>query len=116
VYDTCQTAPRTVLWVAVARLSMPGERSVSLRTIQKIADRERIDPSELKPPLYSVIDPDALDSLFRSTAHSNTMNGTVEFQYLGYTVCIDSSGDVQITEPDPSLQPHMQPDKDTVEE
>lgn len=72
--------------------------SVSLTVVEKIADREGTDPAELHPPLHTVIDTDALDTLFQSTPSAARADGTIEFQYKGYQVRIDGSGEVQIGE------------------
>lgn len=46
-------------------------------------------------PLYTAIDPDALDSLFASG--TDTTNGQVEFQYHGYRVTVESGGCISLT-------------------
>ncbi|MFH5802119.1 HalOD1 output domain-containing protein [Haladaptatus sp. CMAA 1911] len=57
-------------------------------------------PREKLPPLYEVIDPDALENLF-----ANTMNGTsrttgeVVFQYAGCTVTVRADRTVTIKPP-----------------
>jgi len=50
--------------------------------LDEVADEERTNPIELDPPLYEVIDPDALDALFCD----GRFDGEVEFTYLGYRV------------------------------
>ena len=59
-----------------------------------IADLEGVDSTELTPPLYSVIDPDALESLFAST--DDPAAGHVAFRYHGYDVRVASDGAVEI--------------------
>lgn len=46
-------------------------------------------------PLYTAIDPDALDSLFASG--TATTDGQVEFQYFGYRVTVGSEGTISLT-------------------
>ena len=70
--------------------------AVSLKVVEKVASREGTDPVELQPPLHTVIDSEALDALFRSTRSRSRTKGTIEFQYQGYTIRIDSSGEVEI--------------------
>lgn len=48
-------------------------------------------PLEL-PALHDVIDPDALDALFRSREG----DGTVVFRYAGYEVTVGSDGEVDL--------------------
>lgn len=65
--------------------------------VDLIADLEGVDPVELSPPLYSVIDPDALDSLFDSSTSDNSQTPVqVCFQYSGYEVRIQSNGEIAI--------------------
>lgn len=55
-----------------------------------VAEREGVAPTDLDEPLYGVVDPDALESLFR------TGTGTVTFSYLGYEVVVHSDDRVSI--------------------
>lgn len=65
--------------------------------IDLIADLQGVDPVELTPPLYSVIDPDALDALFHSsTGDASQTSGHVDFEYCGYEIRIQSDGEVAI--------------------
>ena len=58
-------------------MSQKGER-ISLKVVEKVADREGVDPLALHPPLHTVIDTEALDSLFQSTP-STSRSGTLSF-------------------------------------
>lgn len=86
---------------AVTKLSS-GEQSreePSRTIVHRIADLEGVDPTELTPPLYSVIDPDALDSLFHSpTIGESQTSGHVRFTYCSYEVHVRSDGRVSISE------------------
>lgn len=64
----------------------------SERVLAAIAERESVDPVDFDRPLYDVIDPDALDTLFQS----KEVNGRVEFRYLGYKVTVYSDGEVEL--------------------
>lgn len=68
-------------------------QSISLKVIQAVADREGVDPTELSP-LYDAIDPEALDSLFKS----KDTDGRVEFHWLGYRIVVYSSGSIRVIE------------------
>lgn len=74
---------------------MNNTQSVSLKIVEKIAEREQVSPEELQPPIHYAIDTDALDSLYQSNT-SDRRPATVEFEYKGYTVVVDSTGDVDI--------------------
>ena len=91
--------------------------SVSLKVVEKVADREGTDPAELHPPLHTAVNTEALDSLFRSTSSGARTNGMIEFEYQGYKIRIDGSGEVQIGEAVSFTEPselRTQPTKDSV--
>lgn len=57
-----------------------------------LAAERDADPAAL-PPLYSVVDADALDGLFgRSELSGDPVNGSVRFDYAGYEVVVRSNG------------------------
>lgn len=58
------------------------QRSVTEQVIAAVAELEGVDEQELHRPLYDVVDPDALDTLFRNAS------ATVRFEYLGYDVTV----------------------------
>lgn len=96
--DPCYNMSLKFMYEGVARQTMTEGEPISLKVVEKVADREGTDPAELHPPLYTVIDTEALDSLFQSTASTVRANGTVEFQYHGYKIRVDGSGEVQLGE------------------
>jgi hypothetical protein len=65
------------------------ERTVSETVVEVVAETKGVDPSELSEPLFSVIDPDALDVLFQ------TSNGILTFSYHGHIVTVEASGKVR---------------------
>jgi hypothetical protein len=80
--------------------------SVSARVVQNIADREGVASTEIDPPLFETIDPDALDALFAPTSRSSArLNGSVVLQYCGYEVTVKAHGRILIDgeDVDPSL-------------
>ena len=60
--------------------------------IKTVAEVEDVDPLKLTPPLYEVIDPDALESLF---ANDRT-HGKVIFSYNGCEVSVFSDGYISV--------------------
>lgn len=65
--------------------------------IDLISDLEGVDPVELSPPLYSVIDPKALDTLFRSASGDTPHpSGHIQFEYCGYEIRVQSDGEITI--------------------
>ncbi|MFC3957857.1 HalOD1 output domain-containing protein [Halovivax cerinus] len=79
------TSPRT-------SHAMPADDALSHRVVYAIAEREGVEPEALEPPLYSAIDPEALDLLYESADESLT----VSFSYLGYDVHVDADGTVSV--------------------
>ncbi len=74
----------------------PNDR-LSIRVINAIAENEGTTPTEIRPVLYDIVDPDALDSLFSST-HSGDgrADGHVDFRYGPHRVTAHSDGRVEI--------------------
>lgn len=73
-----------------------GEPPPSIRIIEKTADKKDVDPADL-PPLFHVIDADALDRLVASMKNLPCGNLVVEFQYEGCSVTIDETGHVDLS-------------------
>jgi hypothetical protein len=70
-----------------------GNDPPSRAVVETVADAEGVDPVDLEPPLYEVIDAEALDRLFRGGA------GEVTFEYAGYEVTVDSEARVALAPP-----------------
>lgn len=77
-----------------------GSPLPSRAVIEAVAAAEGVDPTDIEPPqyepLYTVIDPEALDELF--WPHGSTQRGTgvVHFTYEGYDVTVSSDGSVSV--------------------
>lgn len=67
-------------------------RSVSRAVIDAVAAVEGIPPTELTPPLYDVVDPEALDNVFAGKASL----GKVVFNYNSYEVSVHADGFVAL--------------------
>ncbi|GAA5052999.1 HalOD1 output domain-containing protein [Haladaptatus pallidirubidus] len=67
------------------------------RIVTAVANAADCSRQELAP-LYEVVDPDALNSLFAPTYSGGTQaDGRVHFAYSGYEVVIHSTGDVNVS-------------------
>jgi hypothetical protein len=66
------------------------QKELSNRVVEQVAAEEGVDPTELSEPLYSVIDAEALDRLFRDST------GSVQFTYTGYEVTVTHAGEVDL--------------------
>ncbi|SDD41296.1 HalOD1 output domain-containing protein [Natrinema hispanicum] len=69
----------------------------SYRVVKAVARKEGVSPTELSPPLFSVIDPEALDALVQEDVDSNTSQVEIEFTYLDYIVQIRNGPTVSIS-------------------
>lgn len=69
----------------------------STRIVREIAAAEGVDPTALTPPLYDVVDTDAVDALFARSQPTPPSVGTrVTFPYNGYLVRVEDGGDVSV--------------------
>jgi hypothetical protein len=71
----------------------------SIRVVREVAAREGVDPTDLEPPLHEVVDPDALDALFRPRDDASEHATTVEFTYRGHRVRVHGPGTVDVNAP-----------------
>ena len=74
----------------------PSQLSTSVRIVSEVAKREGVHERKLHPPLFEVIDPDALDALFPNEPSTENMV-SVSFDYAGYRITIDSDQTVTVT-------------------
>lgn len=66
-------------------------QSTTMRILEEVAAARGVDPISLDPPLGSVIDPDALDTL----AQDEDQRVAIEFSYAGCHVAV-TGGDVSV--------------------
>lgn len=87
--DTGHTGER-----AVSRFELSSDESASEGVVRVVASLTGLDPvakasaptaGDALEPLYSVVDPEALDSLFRTTGLDD---GRVSFAYHGYEITV----------------------------
>lgn len=78
-------------------------RSATDAVIAAVAAAAETDPLEL-PPLWSVLDPDALDGLVDSSTHERDHARTVlTFEYAAHAVTVNGHGTVIVESIDESL-------------
>ncbi|AFZ74908.1 HalOD1 output domain-containing protein [Natronobacterium gregoryi] len=82
------------------RSTTDGSGVPSQAIIDAIATREGVDPTDIAPPeydpLYSVVNPEALDELISTTTQSRAV---VAFEYEGYDVVVRGNGRVDVSDP-----------------
>lgn len=77
-----------------------AERPPSQAIVRAVAAASDVDDvtavAEEFGPLYTAIDPSALDALFESTSTAERSEGCVSFAYAGYCVTVDTTGRVEL--------------------
>jgi hypothetical protein len=68
----------------------------SVAVVAAVAAMTRSDPMDLDP-LYSTIDPSALDDLFAPSPTHNRRWGQVVFRYSGFEIMANSHGAIEVT-------------------
>lgn len=68
-------------------------RSVSECLIAAIAAQEGTDAADLDPPVYEIVDPDALDAVFRR----GSVDGRIQFSFEGYEVVVRNGDPPRVT-------------------
>lgn len=72
------------------------DRSVTELVVDCIADATGRDPLEL-PPLWEVIDPEALNKLFEPMKSGKSRAGTVRFTYCNHEVTVEYQSSVIVS-------------------
>jgi hypothetical protein len=72
-----------------------GRDHVSDQVVQMVATHTDTVPVDL-PPLFEVIDPDALDTLFDPAQAGVPLGTEVTFNYVGHKVTVADDGEVVI--------------------
>lgn len=68
-------------------------RTVDEAVVEAVAAVKGVSPTDLHPPLYAVVDPDALDELVSSLyCCPDESTGHVTFPYGGYEVTVSADG------------------------
>ncbi|MFU8868961.1 HalOD1 output domain-containing protein [Natronococcus sp.] len=76
------------------------EQSLSEAVLEAVAAATGVDELELADefgPLYYAVDPSALDSLFHDRCGTDRAVGSVTFEYAGFLVSVDRTGQVTLT-------------------
>lgn len=77
-----------------------GDEELIYKISRIVAEETESDICEL-PPVYEIIDPDALEAFLRCSEDFDTRpKRSVEFSYCGYRIMVDSTGEV-ILHPEP---------------
>lgn len=67
--------------------------------VTAVAEREGVDPLDLEVPLHDAIDPEVLRTWVQRAGNAAAPTGCrLVFPYYGYTVTLDESGDVSVSD------------------
>lgn len=80
---------------------MAHDNDLVLEIVETVAEREGVEITELESPLHEAIDTDALESLFATPQ----MDASVTFAYCGYSIRVDDSGEIRVSDPSPEATP-----------
>ena len=88
---------------SVFNYDVAADESLSQGVVRAVSTASNVDPipdagaesEESLDPLYTVIDPDALDAVFRTT-DSSARGGQITFTYHGREVTVHSEGRVSV--------------------
>lgn len=83
---------RRTVWVH----EVDSENSLSTSVVFAVSMATGTDPLELDEPLSEVLDPGALDSVFRPPVDDEIEVATVSFQYQGKAVTVRSDGLIEV--------------------
>ena len=75
--------------------SYDGGVPVYLAVVEAVAAERGVDPLSLKPPLYEVLDPEALDALCDRPKRTGAPV-RITFSYAGCTVIVDTNGSIVV--------------------
>lgn len=83
---------------ATATYNSGETECVSQAVVTAVADAKNVATVDVTPPLYHVIDPDALETVVASlTSRPDEPVGQIEFSYSGYTITVTGNGQVTAT-------------------
>lgn len=82
--------------------------SVCEAVVLAVAEAEGVEPEVLRPSLYEVIDPDALEQLYGDSQRTITADLSVTFGYGDWSVHVHSNGAVSVIER-PGVHPEETP-------
>ncbi|QLK27871.2 hypothetical protein HYG81_13425 [Natrinema zhouii] len=72
-------------------------RQVTTQIVEAVAARKGVDPLNVRPPLYDVVNPEALEALFAPTAAGAERAGRIEFTYADCRITVVAAETVSIT-------------------
>lgn len=81
--------------VADARYDPLSDQPPAAAVIEAIAEAAGVDPMQL-PPLFEIIDPDALNGLFKHDGDGHDAEAIVSFTYDTWNVFVRADGRIRV--------------------
>lgn len=78
------------------RHDLDGEEPLSTAVVLAVTEAAGIEPREIRGTLYEVVDPDALDDVFRSIGGDSATGGRVSFPLAGHRVTVSDDGTITV--------------------
>jgi len=72
------------------------DQSASEAVLDAVAERVGVGVLDLSTPLYDAVDPEALNTFYRTTDPSDGAPARVSFRYYGYEVTVSGDGTVAL--------------------
>jgi hypothetical protein len=73
------------------------EATPSSQVVEAVAREEGVSATELSPPLYDVVDTDALDELLSSDSTRESGSLRISFEYRGHDVSVESGDAIEVS-------------------
>lgn len=80
----------------ISRYTLTEDETPSEGVIKTVASLEGSDPTALDTPLYTVIDPDALDQLYTRAKTDGGNPVSITFAYRDYDVTVRNDGTILV--------------------
>lgn len=75
---------------------MESGKPVGIRIVQRVAEHKGVDPIELEPPLYSILDPETIDRLVHRSDTSGRADTVLEFEYSGCEITVEGGDEITV--------------------
>ncbi len=67
------------------------------KVVERVAEANDVEPSDIDTPLHAAVDTDALNEIFNSKDEGFSRDeGKIQFPYCGYKVVVSAEGDVRL--------------------
>lgn len=90
--------------VVDARFQESTGEKPSMTIINALATAMGVEPTEL-PPLFEIVDPDAVDSLFSNNTSSPGAEAMLSFNYRNWNVFVNADGRIRVCDASQPIDP-----------